>query len=737
MKFTLRTKLVAAACLAASILSLPSKAQSLSATNAASVSELRITLPVPSRSVEAPTGSQLEAQLRGLSLAAREDAIFTAVTSGNIPDFLRNMVVVSTSATISGTAYTLEYAVLPDYFAIGSDEDFFRIPMTPLLAQRICNALNCTLPTRRMVDQIWQAAPLKLNPQTIPPSDQMTTIPVMYTHHQMVQEQRNTHLGQHPAGTLVAGHKKDVILSNRIYTQSPPRRVVIYGWHYTSGTPIQPVYAGHGETYADYSHGIRTVLDTMRLNGQLISVRDLLKSPDLHVLLSDEGVIELPFYPLASTITVPNAWGVMRAGTTSLRLVLPEVAAVTAYRAHLSADGRTFDTPITLSPDNLVIDNLAPDQPVYIRLQAVSDHAGPYSEVLAGLPSGAPSGASTEVSSEEPSEILIVNGFDRAITGNTRDFVRHYVPEVRAQSRRFDTATNEAVAQGLVDLASYAAVIWILGAESTADETFSSGEQARVQAYLDAGGALFVSGSEIGWDLDSRGTASDRAFMHNYLKSAYVADAPGNQSNTWYRITGTAEGAFAGFPEFSFDNGTQGTYNVSWPDVLTGMNGGGIVLRYAGAATPNGAGVGFRGRFPGSSGAEGVVLVFGFPFETVYPAAVRTSLMEGILDYVLDPVSSSVDEPEVQMPLQLVLEQNYPNPFNGQTQFRYHLPEDSHVQLVIYATTGQRVTALEDTYRGAGTHEVRWNAGGLASGVYISALTAGGQTVHRTVLLLK
>lgn len=684
-------------------------------------------LPLPERPADAPTGSQVEEQLRNLSLQNRENAIFSEIMSGNIPDFLREMVEVSTTRTINGTEYTLQYQVLPDYLALGSDDDYFLMPMTPLLAQRLCNVLSCSLPTRRMVDQIWQAAPLKLTPQPIPPSDQMTTIPVMYTHHQMVLDQRVDAIETHPPGTLVAGHKKDVIVSNRIYNQPPPGRVVIYGWHNPDGSPIQPVYSGHSETYADYSHGIRAVRDTVLINGEPAGIRDILSHSDLHVLLSDEGPIEFPFYPLETTLRTPDAWGVQHTNTGMLQLVMTDVPDATSYRVHLGDDGLNFSRVETFEPgDPFLLNNSEPDTPVYLRIQVVSDHAGPYSEVLAGYPSAT------------PPRLLLVNGFDRAITGNTRDFVRHYVPEAVAHGYAFDSATNEAITDGLISLDAYDAVIWILGAESTADETFSTAEQARVQHYLDGGGRLFVSGAEIGWDLDHRGSAADRAFMNNYLKSAYMADAPGNQSNTWYRAEGTSDGPFTTFSSIQFDNGTQGTFNVSWPDVLSGTNGGEILMRYTGAPTPDGAATGYQGSFPGTTtGAEGVVLVMGFPFETIYPAATRQALMGEILGFLLDPLPSSIAAGPDQLPITLRLDPNYPNPFNHQTRLRYHLPESTHAHLVIYNAMGQQVHELVNALHQAGTHEVRWDAAGLASGVYISALTAGGETVHRSMMLLK
>jgi hypothetical protein len=278
-------------------------------------------LNLPPRPADAPAGSEFREQVRNLALAAREEAIFEQVMAGNIPDFLRDMVPVTISGTAGDQSLEVTYHVTPDYLAVGSDDDYFLMPMTPLLAQRIATATATMMPTRLMVDQIWQTATLKLSPRTIPPSDQMTSIAVMYDHHIMVWEQRERALDEHPFGTLVAGHKKDVVISNQIYNQPPPGRVVIYGWHQLNGSPIQPLYSGHAETYADYSHGIRLVLDSITVNGEPALIRDLLQHHERHVLISDEGVIPLPFYPSGDLLEVPDAWGAMGEDAGSLRLV--------------------------------------------------------------------------------------------------------------------------------------------------------------------------------------------------------------------------------------------------------------------------------------------------------------------------------------------------------------------------------------------------------------------------------
>jgi hypothetical protein len=254
-------------------------------------------LPLPPRSDDAIPGRNFKNQIKHLSPETREKQIHLQILKGNVPNFLRVLIPISFSKTINDTTYEVTYYVLPDYMAVGSDTDYFLIPTTPILAQRIANAIGFTLPTKQMAEQIWSHASVKLAPSPIPPSPKMTTIPVMWKHNSRVKRQRKKALKNKPLGALVAGHKKDVIISNRIYGNSS-KRVVIYGWHYQNGTPIQPVYAGHSETYADYSHGIRLVQDSVLINNKVHLITNVLQDVEKSTLFSDDGVIGKPFYPV-------------------------------------------------------------------------------------------------------------------------------------------------------------------------------------------------------------------------------------------------------------------------------------------------------------------------------------------------------------------------------------------------------------------------------------------------------
>ena len=246
------------------------------------------------------SGSRLMDSVSALELIDREKLILSLVKKGHIPNHLRTPIPVQHQQRVGDSLYSIIFYVSPDYLSLGTDEDFSRIPMTPILAQQVMDEINAVLPTRKMVNLIWQAASLKLEPQPISPSDAMTTVPVFRQHETLIDAQVKADGGAHELGELIAGHKKDVILSNRI--ASNLNKVVIYGWHWLTGSPIQPIYSGHVNWYADYSHGIRPVLSLCMVNGKLVQIREILRDEQLYVLLSDEsGPMSLTRYDTSAT----------------------------------------------------------------------------------------------------------------------------------------------------------------------------------------------------------------------------------------------------------------------------------------------------------------------------------------------------------------------------------------------------------------------------------------------------
>jgi hypothetical protein len=238
-------------------------------------------LDLPPRQPSAPKGMAFARSIATLPLAEREEKVLAEIKAGNVPPFLRKLVPVSVSAgTIKAS-----YFVAPDYLAIGSDDDYFLTPLTPLTAQAIADRLDCVLPTPKMVDDIYANATVKLTPAPIPPSPAMTTVAVFARHNEIVRAER----GERPPGTLVAGHKKDVVIANRVFAMRG--KVAIYGWHKRDGKPIQPLYTGHTASWVDYSHGIRLVSRRMTVDGVATTIDAVLADPKRAPLLSNEGVM--------------------------------------------------------------------------------------------------------------------------------------------------------------------------------------------------------------------------------------------------------------------------------------------------------------------------------------------------------------------------------------------------------------------------------------------------------------
>lgn len=83
------------------------------------------------------------------------------------------------------------------------------------------------------------------------------------------------------------------------------------------------------------------------------------------------------------------------------------------------------------------------------------------------------------------------------------------------------------------------------------------------------------------------------------------------------------------------------------------------------------------------------------------------------------------------------LSQNYPNSFNPSTTIKYTIPEDSFVKLAIYNLFGEEVATLVNNQQVAGSYEVDFEAGNLASGVYMYRLESINYTASRKLILLK
>ena len=428
----------------------------------------------------------------------------------------------------------------------------------------------------------------------------------------------------------------------------------------------------------------------------------------------------------------PTEFRVLNVGNGEVQVAGQASSGATGYKIYQSADGTSFDSGTDFPGASTIFTNLPKTSIAYFKMASVNGNGESHpTEVLAVKPS------------VTPVDILIVNGFDRTSgTVNTFDFIKRFAPAVVKEGYAFDSCANEAVQDGTVQLDHYRTVIWISGEEGTTNESFSNKEQSVIADFLESGGNLFISGSEIGYDLVEKGSTSDKTFYSTYFKAVYVRDKVATHS-----FVGDTNGIFSSLGSIAFDDGTHGTYNVDFPDGIKPRDAAILILDYPGfdANTFGGAGIQYSGIF-GNGTEPGRLVYLAVPFETMYPENSRDQMMAKILEFFTGNPSSVASNftNETSIPNEFELMQNYPNPFNPTTVIRFKLfnktPE--RVVLKIYNVLGQEVVTLADSPKSAGTYSVSWdgknNVGSpVSGGVYVYRLTVGSKTQIKKMTLLK
>lgn len=346
----------------------------------------------------------------------------------------------------------------------------------------------------------------------------------------------------------------------------------------------------------------------------------------------------------------------------------------TGYRIYRSADGFGFGQPVSTAGASILITDVAVDSTIYCYITATNGGGE-------SLPS--PTVGCRRSSNTAQSRVLFVNGFtrfdralnlrqdlepsayrppghdqnqgaaDRVLPGrvNSFDYVVPHGEAIGAFGWPFDSCQRAHVSQRAVRLEEYPVVIWASGNQSTAGRTFTPAEQAAVASFLAAGGNLFVSGSEIAWDLDrvSGPSPADRAFLRQRLHARLDGDIHDNAGS--HTVTPAAGSIFAGSGTGLFDDGSRGIYWVGYPDLLTPEGAAAAVALEYGGVAGGGAGILHTG-----AGGVGKVVYWGFPFETLTSAAVRRTYMADVLRFLSQPSRLEIAAPQSDGRIHLRLE---------------------------------------------------------------------------------
>jgi hypothetical protein len=294
--------------------------------------------------------------------------------------------------------------------------------------------------------------------------------------------------------------------------------------------------------------------------------------------------------------------------------------AATSYRVYTSRDGFGWSNPIEVATTSYTLTGLAPNQLIYAKITGVN----------AGGESFASPVLAARAAFFDPAHMLIVYGFDRIDRlGDTKqndppegysrrvfvDRINRFdaiIQHAEVITLPFDSAQQAAVSSGAIGLGSYTIVDWIAGENQAPFPALTANDQTALTNFLNGGGALFISGSEIGYEL--QGTP----FYANTLRASYVAD----DAQT-YTANPTAGGIFNGLGAINFDDGSHGMYDVDYADVFAPGSGAISALVYNTASAV-------------VQYANGCMrLVYsGIPFETIYPRAARQNVMTRVISFL-------------------------------------------------------------------------------------------------------
>ncbi len=286
----------------------------------------------------------------------------------------------------------------------------------------------------------------------------------------------------------------------------------------------------------------------------------------------------------------------------------------------LAADESTLTaatTSISLTPNQFLV--VPTTTAIHFKLTAVVTNG--VNPDVESVPSDV---YSRTVNTTTGPRVLIVDAFDRVndYKSKSHNFAAIYFNTLKDNATmRINSAADEMIDVGTILLSDYDMVLWFNGDESGTDKIFNGSNKTKVKAFLDNGGKLLITGSEIAYNLNrSAATEYDIPFLNNYLKASYVSD--GTTTDT--PVSGVIGSPFEGVTLNLGEN-----YLATYPDNITPVGGSTTILNYRPAGRF--AGVAYKGTF-GSGTIPGAIIYLGFPLETA-PQAQITTFMAKALAY--------------------------------------------------------------------------------------------------------
>ena len=238
----------------------------------------------------------------GKTGAARELETMRAFDAGEVPSALLKdpwpSIVIE--ETIDGVPHKLELLVAPNFFAVGTNESPFFIPMWPTTAQKIADKLYAVLPTKKLADEIHKRA------KNIPMAGAVPAVEPWYHAGGVpgdignsgawnVANQNRKKIGAARFDQIIDGHSKNVLISPELTGST----VLLYGAVNPDGSwPLQGLSGDkHIWSYVDYSQLFRFFSRRARLDGKDTDLAFIFRDPKLSKLVSYNGAFE-PVFPI-------------------------------------------------------------------------------------------------------------------------------------------------------------------------------------------------------------------------------------------------------------------------------------------------------------------------------------------------------------------------------------------------------------------------------------------------------
>ncbi len=285
---------------------------------------------------------------------------------------------------------------------------------------------------------------------------------------------------------------------------------------------------------------------------------------------------------------------------------------------------------------------------------------------------------------------------------------------------RYDISQEGGI--GLAELGAHSTVIW--SADDFAELITPYSVREDVQRYLDYGGSFFYAGYRPAKAFSKLSTLS-----HDFLAGDFVYDYL-KIRRMEYNLFGLVSGARAmvsGYSDIVVDSSKtrpEDFYHLHFLEAIFAAAGATEIYTAESTFDPTSPQGFLNGKPIGVEylGTDYKIVVVGFPLYYMKGEQAKALVREVLLNKF--SVATHVKDVTTEVSSRFALYQNYPNPFNPLTTIRYELPKKSHVILKIFNLLGQEVVTLVDEEKAAGTYEVRWDAGGFATGMYFYRLQA-------------